>query len=185
MTLEEELKLVEESKTGVRAFEQLYDFYIDKIYSYVFQRVRNKELSEDITSKVFLKAVENISKFDTKKGIRFGAWLYRTAHNEIIDSFRRKDSKNLELDESLVESSDRPERNQKTEDRSLEIALVLPELKDKYQQIISLKFFMEMEMDEIADVMGTKKSNVSVILHRALKDFEKKYIRKYGKSEIF
>lgn len=186
MTLEQELALVERSKENVHAFGELYDFYIDRIYNYIYSRTLNKELAEDITSKVFLKAVEQISKFDTSRGVKFGSWLYRTAHNLIIDELKRKSNKFQSVEEEPAHNGENNiDREVRITTIQKQIAFTLKSINKKYQLIISLRFFSELEIDEISDVLETKRSNVSVLLHRALKDFKKEYTKKFGESEIF
>ena len=184
MTIQEELQLVDEAKQELRAFEKLYDYYVDKIYSYSMQRVLNKQKAEDITSAVFLKAVENIHKFDTGRGIRFGAWLYRIAHNEIIDGFRKNKEINVELDLEMIPTKSNVQEEFENKSKVEDVMATIAKLKPKYQQILTLKFFEEMSVEEISEVMGIKKSNVSVILHRATKSFMKKHSKDHGESSV-
>jgi len=89
MSLEEELKLIENAQSNIQSFAALYDIYFPKIYSYCLNRLCNKENAEDVTSQVFLKSIEIVKSFDTKRSIRLGPWLYAIAHNLIIDTIRK------------------------------------------------------------------------------------------------
>lgn len=186
MTLEEELKIVVEAKTNIQSFGKIYDFYFGKIFVYCINRLMIRELAEDITSSTFLKAAENIYKFDTTQNIRFGSWLYRTANNNIIDLSRRlKHSEFLELIEENHYTDSNMETSIEKEFRRKNIAIVLSKIKPRYQEIISLRFFSELEIEEIGDVIDEKKSNVSVVLHRALNAFKKQYEIDFPEEDTF
>lgn len=89
MKIDQEQKLVEAAKTDANAFGELYDFYYSKIFNYILRRTGDFELAQDITTAVFMKALDKIQGF-TWRGLPFSAWLYRIASNEIADHFRGK-----------------------------------------------------------------------------------------------
>ena len=70
------------------AFAQLYEAYFDKIYRYIFLKIGSEMEAEDMTQQVFLKALESLSSFKWQ-GKPFSTWLYRIAHNQIVDYFRK------------------------------------------------------------------------------------------------
>lgn len=186
MTVEEELQLVEEAKTNIQSFGKIYDFYFTKIYVYCINRLMVRELAEDITSQVFLKAVEHISQFDTSKRIRFSSWLYKTANNSLIDLTRRyKKQELVEMIEDRFFTESNAEKETEQDFRRKNIAITLAKINGRYQEVISLRFFSELEIEEIAETIGEKKSNVSVLLHRALKSFQKQYEEDYPDEEKF
>lgn len=185
MTLTEELELVEKAKTNLQHFEKLYQYYFDKVYGYCINRTANHTLTEEIVSEVFLRAIEKIKKFNTKKDIRFGAWLYTTAHNLIIDNYRKNNRLKYFEDWSDFIDEKNIEDELKVSIYQKQIVFVLTKLNPKYQKIITLRFYSELEIDELAEVFKTKPKNVSVILHRATKDFQKKFKKYFPESEIF
>src|SRR6185369_6271911 len=88
--IEDELELVGRSQRGDQdAFASLYDAYIDRIYRYIYFRVTENEVAEDITSHVFLKAWEKLDTYHPGQS-PFVGWLYRIAHNAIIDYYRTR-----------------------------------------------------------------------------------------------
>jgi RNA polymerase sigma-70 factor, ECF subfamily len=182
MESEKEYQLVEKSKNDIRAFDELYRHYLPQIFGYCYNRIPNRTIVEDIVSDVFVSVVERIGKFEFKKGATFGSWIYRIAHNKIVDYFRKY--KTLPLDESneISEIQDNDKELQNNQNK-IRIAKVLAEIKPRYQEIISLKYYSELSNSEIAEIVGS--DNVSVILHRALKSFKDKYHKLYPKSEIF
>lgn len=185
MELDKELELIEKAKTDIAAFDKLYDIYFPKIYGFCLNRLSNKELAEDITSQVFLAAVENIQKIDTSKRLRFGAWLFTVANNRIIDYFRKNKLPNNAFDDYQGEDNDDVLEDMLYSEKAKQVTIVLKELKPKYQKIITLRFYTELSNPEIAEILGVKASNVAVILHRALKKFKKIFEKKYPSSEIF
>lgn len=185
MTLKEELALVEKAKKDIRAFDKLYEYYLPRIFAYCYNRLASRETAEDITSLVFVGAVEGLKMFDSKKGNKFGTWLYRVAHNKIVDHYRKKKPGLFGLIGNEVEENFDPDEEVDMSQRQKQIVIVLKKLKPRYQQIISLKFYSEMDNEEIAATMATKKANVALILHRALKAFKKGFERTYPESEIF
>ena len=88
MDLLEEQNLIRECVAGnLGKFGALYDLYAEKIYRFVYFRVRHKETSEDLVSQTFFKALEGIKSFDLARG-NFSSWLYRIARNNLIDHWR-------------------------------------------------------------------------------------------------
>ena len=86
---EEERALIERAKSQSDAFEELYTRYYGKIFSFAYRRLHSRELAEDITADVFMKALDALPRF-TWQGVSVSAWLYRIANNRITDHFRRK-----------------------------------------------------------------------------------------------
>lgn len=185
MSPEEELQLVMKAKEDLSAFDSLYQYYMPKIYGYILARVLNKDVAEDLTSQVFLSSVEKIKKFKVQKGARYGSWLYRVANSKIIDYFRKRKMVDLEEIEGMIRSDDNTEKEVEIAFARIRIMTVLQKLKPRYQEIISLKYFSELEHDEIAETLELRKKLVAVVLHRALQSFREKYIKMYPESEIF
>src|SRR5256885_17148405 len=84
---EDEQALVERAKRDPNAFGELYDRYLLQIYRFVYSRVRDQTIAEDVTSEVFMKALKSIGRYqDTGKP--FSAWLYQIAVNSVADRYR-------------------------------------------------------------------------------------------------
>lgn len=184
MNQKKELRLVEQAKNSLKAFDELYEHYLPRIFGYVYNRIGNKELAEDLTSHTFVKAMTNIKTFEPR-GISFGAWLYRIAHNNIIDHVRKHKKKvSMEIkDIDLKVDEHQPKEYEQFEKKSI-IREALGKLHSDYQQILSLKFFEEMENQEIADIMGIKKATLAVKLHRSLNALRKILKNDYYKFQL-
>lgn len=86
----DELKLISLSQQGdAEAFARLYACYVERITRYVYLRVTDHELAEDITSRIFLKVLEKLDTYQVGQ-LPIGAWLYRMDHNAISDYYRTK-----------------------------------------------------------------------------------------------
>ena len=185
MELKEELKLIDQAKNDIHAFNKLYERYFGKIFAFCLNRLGNRELAEDVTSQTFLITLEKIHDIDTAKGYRLSAWLYKVANNKIVDIFR-KHGRGKFLNLTEYEGEDTPELSKSVEISEMQkkIALVLSRLKPQFQEVLTLKFYSELENEEIANVMNINKGNVAVTLHRAIKAFKDEYEKLFPESEI-
>jgi RNA polymerase sigma-70 factor, ECF subfamily len=172
--LENEKNIVEQAKTDEAAFGVLYDFYFPKIYGYIFRRVGNREAAEDIVSNVFLKVFSNLKKYE-QRGFSFGAWLYRIATNNLMDHYRRhKPGAEVCFDEAVADDPAGDDSSAIVEQKQQRAAIekILRKLPDRYRQIINLRFFAELEIEEIAAALKISKAHASVLIHRALNKFK-------------
>lgn len=146
------------------AFGFFYDEYAKKIYSYVMFRTSDTELSQDITHDVFLQAWQYIQE---KKSIHnLQAFIYRMAHNKIVDFYRLKDRTPVLLPEDHPSKVDHQAESEIKGDIQL-LRQRIKLLKDEYQNILTLRHIEGLSIDEISDVLGKDKNNVRVLLHRA------------------
>jgi RNA polymerase sigma-70 factor, ECF subfamily len=173
-------QLVELAKTDNSAFEKLYNSYFPKVYGFIFKRVGNREVTEDLVSEIFIKVFANLDKY-VGRGLPFGAWLFRIANNNLIDHYRREGKRPKVDIEAIAPPKDEKmnvsEQTQVELDRAL-VNKVIKEMPKKYQEILQLKYFAEMSYEEIAGVLKITENNARVKLFRALKVFQK-YYQKY------
>lgn len=148
-------------------FGLLYDFYFKKIYSFVFYRVKEKETAEDLTSQVFFKALNAISKFKSEKG-SFSSWIYRIARNAVIDHYRTKKSEsnlsdaiNMTEDYSQIERLAIKEQIVKAEE-------YLKKLKPEQRDIITMRLWDELSYKEIAEVTGKSEASCKMLFMRTI-----------------
>jgi RNA polymerase sigma-70 factor, ECF subfamily len=168
MSLPDEKKLVEQAKSDPRAFAQLYDWYLERIYGYVYRQTGNVMVAQDITAVTFEKALRHIRRHRWQ-GVSFGAWLYSIARNEIAQHYRQQ--KRL-LDWQLPEphSNGRlPETAVQQQERQEQLYQALARLGEADRDILSLRFFEGLENQEIGQILNCSTDNVYVRIHRALK----------------
>jgi RNA polymerase sigma-70 factor (ECF subfamily) len=164
------------------AFSKLFDFYYDKITKYVFRRTLDVEYSKDITSNVFLKALDNIESFKWKNGdYSFDGWIFKIATNEVNQYFRKQNRYRLIIDDPEMSFNLKDESNLSLEiekkidnDKYLIIlSKAIKELKPIYQDILHLRYFEEMPYNEISEVLKKNESTVRVYARRAIEELEK------------
>ncbi|HPX51998.1 MAG TPA: sigma-70 family RNA polymerase sigma factor [Candidatus Pacearchaeota archaeon] len=183
MDMEEIKDLVKRSQEKDKdAFSRLFDFYYDKIINYVFRRTLDVEYSKDITSNVFLKALDNINSFKWKNGIdSFNAWIFKIATNEINQYFRKQNRYKLIIDDPEIRFNLKSEDNLAFEiekkidnDKYLIIlSKAIKELKPIYQDILHLRYFEEMPYNEISEILNKNESTVRVYAKRAIEELER------------
>ncbi len=171
LTLHQEQSLVRQSRVDARAFGALYDHYFPRVYNYVYFRVQDRATSDDLVSTIFMRALDRLDTYREERGA-FGVWLFRIAHNIVVDYYRsaaRRASLPLEQVESLVSGGPSVEQSlvQRQETRAL-LAQVAS-LSEREQEIIGLKFGGGLTNRKIAALTGLKENNVAVILYRAMR----------------
>jgi RNA polymerase sigma-70 factor, ECF subfamily len=153
------------------AFSQVYDLYVERIYRFIYFKVRTKEDAQDLTSEVFLKTWQYI--IDGNKVNNLNALFYRIARNLVIDHYRKATAKNElsierdDLEQKQVLLVDEVEKIE-TKIRMENIADKLKDLKDEYREVIILRFVEGLSIGEIAQVSDKKKGAVRITLYRAL-----------------
>ena len=150
------------------AFAQLYEGHFDKIYRYVVLRIGNEAEAEDVTQQVFLNALQSISSFRWK-GVPFSAWLFRSAHNQVVDYLRKKTRQATEsLDESLVISKSDPQLVVEQRLDIEQLMLATKQLTKAQQEVIALRFVSELSTAQVAKVMGKSEGAVKALQHSAI-----------------
>jgi RNA polymerase sigma-70 factor (ECF subfamily) len=151
------------------ALAELYDRHFDGIYRYLFSRVRHQADAEDLTEQVFVKMVDSISRY-RPTGVAFSSWLYRIAHNLLVDRYRRPSRETLELSPELRDSrpqADPARMAQNSEDRR-RLLLAMQRLTPEQQQVISMRFIDGLEIEEIARLTHRREGAIHSMQHRAL-----------------
>ncbi len=150
------------------AFAQLYEEYFDKIYRYIAFKIGNKTEAEDMTQRVFLNAIKSISSFRWR-GIPFSAWLFRIAHNQVVDYLRKKAKHaTTSLDEVLVSNGNNP---QLVAEQNLDIERLLlatEQLTQVQREVISLRFASELSIAQVARVMAKSQGAIKALQHSAI-----------------
>lgn len=170
----DEVTLVKQAKAGdSAAFGLLFDTYYDKIFRFVYYKVFNKELAEDITSDVFYKALTRLPSFDHDKGL-FASWLYRIARNAVIDHYRTSHSTEA-IDDAFDIGVD--ERTPEILDAIADLNKVgeyLSTLNAKQREIITLRVWEEMSYREIAEIVGGSEDSVKMAFSRGIRELRDK-----------
>jgi len=164
-------KLLERATRGDReAFGALYENYVGRIYNYIYYRTGNTSDAEDLTERVFYRALRHISNYNDR-GLPFSAWLYRIAHNLVAnwyrDTSRRKE---FPLDDAVFRSrqDDHPEHEILKSEEKERLLLEIRRLPPERQQLLILKFVEHLSNAEIGQVMGRTEGAIKSLYHRTL-----------------
>ena len=153
-----------------QAFGELYERYVTRIYNYFFYRTGSSEDSEDLTARVFIRALKHIQNYDNR-GVPFSAWLYRIAHN-LVANWHRDNSRRkiIPLDDYIVSSlpSDAPDILAENNEQQEELLEAVRDLPEDRQQLLYLKFVERMPNAEIGDIMDRTEGAIKSLYHRTL-----------------
>jgi RNA polymerase sigma-70 factor (ECF subfamily) len=152
------------------AFGLLYERYIDRIFNYVYYRTGNLHDAEDLTARVFQRAMNHIKNY-TDRGVPFSAWLYRIAHN-LVANWHRDRSRRQEIPINdvpvLPSKGDHPERNLVRSQEQDALLKLIRRLPGERQNLLILKFVENMSNAEIGEIMGRSEGAVKSLYHRTL-----------------
>ncbi len=153
------------------AFGVLYERYIGRIYNYIYYRTGNAYDAEDLTARVFFRAMHHIDSYQNR-GLPFSAWLYRIAHN-LVANWHRDNSRKQEipLDEGLVAhhpGEEHPETALVVNEEREHLLHIIRRLPAERQQLIILKFVEHLSNAEIGQIMGRSEGAVKSLYHRTL-----------------
>ncbi len=171
MNESESLLVARATQRDREAFSQLYNLYFDRIYRFVRLKVNNQADAEDLTSGVFLNAWRSIDRFSPKHDTSFVAWLFRLAHNALIDSYRRGyDVVSLDTSQAsrLNESSALPEDNLDWRLTIMTLQQALSALTSEQREVVLLRFIGGLSAREVGDIMGKQEGTVRGMQFRAL-----------------
>ena len=171
--MSEDYKIIQKYRKGDREyFGVLYDKYIELIYNFIYYKTHHREITEDLTSITFTKALENLDKFKNKKG-GFKPYLYRIARNNIIDYYR---TKKIDLNIDDAWDIDSGQDIKIDTDIKLKVETVkkyLQKLTTDQRDIVIMRVWQQMSYSEIADIMGKTNSSCKMAFSRAISTLRK------------
>ncbi len=169
--IQDEKKLLKLASQGNKeAFGLLYENYVDRIYNYVYYRTGNVHDAEDLTARVFQRAMKHITKYQDR-GVPFSAWLYRIAHNLVVNWHRdRSRKKEIAITEAMAIPSKHKHPEAALQQNEAQDALLrlIRRLPPDRQQLLILKFVEHYSNAEIGEIMGRSEGAVKSLYHRTL-----------------
>lgn len=157
------------------SFEELYDEYFDKVNRYLRYRVRNHWDADDLTTTVFLKALENLEQYNHQNS--FGAWIFRIAHNTYIDYLRKKREypmgEGQDFLKTKIDTSVEPLAQTITKEMVHELNELLHQLPADQRDVLTLRYFGELKISEVAEVLGKSESAVKMLSYRGIQKLRK------------
>jgi RNA polymerase sigma-70 factor, ECF subfamily len=170
LELSDEMALSRAAQGDQEAFGVLYERYVRRIYNYIYYRTGDTFDAEDLTERVFLRAMRHIGNYKDR-GLPFSAWLYRIAHNLVAnwhrDNSRRKE---IPLNEGLLGShpGELPENELLHIEERERLMRVIRGLPAERQQLLILKFVEHLSNAEIGQIMGRTEGAIKSLYHRTL-----------------
>jgi RNA polymerase sigma-70 factor (ECF subfamily) len=165
-----ESALIERARTDKEAFGVLYERYVDRIYKYVYYRTGNVADAEDLTARIFERAMKHIGRYQDQ-GVPFSAWLYRIAHNLVANWYRDRSRRTFVALEDVSQwmmTDHGPEfAAQLMEDKEA-LQEAISSLPAERQELLMLKYIERLSNAEIGDVMGRSEGAVKSLYHRTL-----------------
>jgi RNA polymerase sigma-70 factor, ECF subfamily len=167
--IKDDVVLSKASQGDLEAFGVLYEKYVDRIFNYIYYRTGNVNDAEDLTARVFQRALHHIGTY-TDRGVPFSAWLYRIAHN-LVANWHRDRSRNQEIplnEAPLLSKGELPESTLVRTQEQDALLRMIRSLPPDRQQLLILKFVDHMSNTEIGTIMGRSEGAVKSLYHRTL-----------------
>ena len=170
LTRDQESQLVEESRSNLDAFGDLYEYYLPKMYRFAYYRTGNKQVAEDVVAQTFLQAIEALSRYEDR-GFSLGCWLYQIAGN-IIRTRHRLRSRELSCPGDKFDADWDMSIEFLPERISLQKALQT--LPDAQQQVLVLRYIQDLSIKEVAQIIGRSEGAVKQLAFRGLENMRER-----------
>ena len=155
------------AKEDPSAFGELYELHFQRMYRFVYSRVQDRAVAEDVTSEVFMKALRSIGRYQDT-GRPFSAWLYQIAVNAVADRYRSQRPTD-DIDEQYQLSDGASlEETAARRDEIRRIWRLIEDLPDQQRTALILKFQEDMKIEDIAVAMGKSPGAVKLLVHRGV-----------------
>jgi len=164
----QELKYIKKCQEGeLESFAYIYDKYINKIYKYIYYRMPDKYISEDLTSQTFIKALKSISLYNKDKG-SFSSWLYKIAKNNLADYYRTYKN-NLDINDLWYLEDDTNIEVAADKDFKLDkVKKYLNKLNKEQKEIVILRVWDELSYSEISEIVQKSEASCKMMFSRSL-----------------
>lgn len=174
----DEKSLIDAAKSDPTAFGKLYKRYVERIFNYIYYRTGNTKDAEDLTGRVFYKAMNHIQGYK-HMGLPFSAWLYRIAHNLVANYHRdRARKKEISLDilpiKGLPQYGNHPEKSATRSQEVDELLATIRDLAPNRQELLILKFVDQLSNKEIGQIMRKSEGAIKSLYHRTLIELREK-----------
>lgn len=175
-----EFEIVKKAVADPTQFQIIYDRYFTVIFNYIFRKIDDEDVTADLTSQTFLKALKNLKKY-RYKGVPFSAWLYRIASNEVNRHYRRA-NKTLVFSFDEQEFENLIEQNIE-EESELDIDYIIRQMQQMCEsdvEALELRFFESKSFAEIAFILDITEANAKMRTYRAIEKLRKLLKRRQG-----
>jgi RNA polymerase sigma-70 factor (ECF subfamily) len=159
---------IETTRDKEARLASLYEEYYDRIAHYVYVRIGDKSKAEDIASEVFLKALESLRKYE-ERGLPMQAWLFKIAHNMVVDHLRRATKyKTIPIETVEIKDEGDPQKTAETNIEMERVAIAMQQLTDEQKEVIRLRFFGGLSSREVSGMLNKSDGAVREMQRAAL-----------------
>lgn len=169
------LRLLEAARAGESAaYDRLYNLYADRVFRYLYARLGQREIAEDLTADVFVRLLQNLPRFKVNASrpvASFSAFVYRVAGNLLTDQYRKQKHRNhQDIDEQPNLADWRPEPFVHTaaSENNRELMDAMRKLGAEQQAVLLYRFSEEFSVNEVAEIMGKSTGAIKALQHRAI-----------------
>jgi len=163
------------------AFDRLYDLFADRIYRYLYYRVGNQQLAEDLTADLFVRLIEKVHTLrlgQENQETVFSAWLFRIAHNLLVDHHRKRaKDKHEPLENISLAHNETPDLAVEAKLNREQLLEALTFLTAEQREVLVLRFLEELRTREVAGIMDKSEGAIKALQHRALNALQKQLAR--------
>ena len=170
-----DLQIVENIKLWKKSIGELYEKYFDKTYNFIYFKVKNREIAEDLASEAWFKIMNKIDKFQPEKEHQVSVWIFTIVRNNMFDYFK-KNKQVFDNSEEILEflEADVEDYDKKIDDEIMRKIIIseMENLSKQEKEIINLKYFSDMKNIEISKLLKIKEKSVSSAISKWLKKLE-------------
>ena len=166
----DELQLIEQAKTDKEAFGLLYEQYHKQIYSYIYYRVGNAHDAEDLTTRVFMRAMQHIVHYEDQ-GVPFSAWLYRIARNLVANWHRDQNRRQIISLDDMNQwhfHEESPELALEWTEHKEALYNAIRRLPRDRQELLILKFVDRLSNAAVGEILERSEGAIKSLYHRTL-----------------
>lgn len=168
MQYNEREHILQSQAGNTEAFGLIYDRHVRTIYNFIYYKVFDKEVAEDLTSQTFFKALKNVDSIDPDRPVV--SWLYKIAQNSVLDHYRSaRHTEDIDDFWDIHDESEDVVGNLDTEVDMKRVKKYLNELSTLERDIILMRVWQEMPYQAIAEVVGKSEANCKMIYSRSMK----------------
>lgn len=174
MDAQEQQTLQRAQQMETKALVEIFDRYNPELYRYALRRTGFPQIAEDCVSETFARFLKTIQRPGQHIKTSIRAYLYRTAHNWLIDQYRKTPDPPVELDEAATKDHQTtPEQQLIHHDQAENMRAALKQLPPTQQEVIALRYVEEWSLQECAETLGKSVGAIKALQHRAMKNLQK------------
>ena len=166
-----EVELIARAAEDPEAFGELYRNYVDRIYNYHYRHTSNRDVAEDLTSRTFYRALRSLHRYRDKKGATFQSWLFRIAHNLVVNWYRntsRHPKVSTDRLGALPADHGNPHQIVEESEAHRRMLAMIEDLPEDRKTVILLKYVEKLTNAEIGQVLNRTEGAIKALYYRTL-----------------